>query len=126
MVGAYTALAEALVPVTIGLGEVQLPPEPPAIEGALNRALTTHPRAEIHTFVARRAIEDWDFEKAEAAARRAVEANPNNAQGWLVRGYVLQTKRQRDEARAAYEKCIEVGGTTSSARECRVALRAVR
>jgi tetratricopeptide (TPR) repeat protein len=97
MVGAYTALAEVLVPTTIGLGEAPLPPEPPAIEGALNRALATHPRAEIHTFVARRAIEDWDFEKAEAAARRAVEANPNYARGQHWYGLLLaRTGRQSE------------------------------
>jgi tetratricopeptide (TPR) repeat protein len=97
MVGAYTALAEALVPASIGLGEAPLPPEPPAIEGALNRALAAHPRAEIHTFVARRAIEDWDFAKAEAAARRAVEANPNYARGQHWYGLLLaRTGRQSE------------------------------
>ncbi|MBI2894283.1 MAG: response regulator [Deltaproteobacteria bacterium] len=56
-------------------------------------------------------------------ATRATEANPQNAQGWLVRGWVLKMKRQRDDARASLQRCIEVGGTSASARECRVAMR---
>ncbi len=63
------------------------------------------------------------MDDALTMATRATEANQANAQGWLVRGFVLQTKRRRDEARAAYQKCVEVGGTSASARECRVAMR---
>jgi Flp pilus assembly protein TadD len=65
------------------------------------------------------------LDDALTMATRATEANENNAQAWLVRGFVLQTKRRRDEARAAYQKCIEVGGTSPSVRECRIALRGV-
>jgi Flp pilus assembly protein TadD len=63
------------------------------------------------------------MEDALQMSTRATETNPGNAQGWLVRGYVLQTRHNRDEARAAYQHCIEVGGNSSSAHECHVAIR---
>ena len=48
------------------------------------------------------------FEKAEAAARAALELNENMAAGWLLLGQALESQSRRLLAAQAYEKAGEL------------------
>ena len=54
---------------------------------------------------------------AERLAQRAVTANPSNGQAWFVLAVVRGALRNRDGAREARQRCIELGGRWAG--ECR-------
>jgi TolB-like protein/Tfp pilus assembly protein PilF len=97
---AYGALAEALAPPPpLSVDPTPDVPPPPAVENVMRRVITAHGRApEVQTFVVRRAMQDWDFEAAEAAAKRAIEANPNYAAAHHSYGMLLARTGRYEEA----------------------------
>jgi hypothetical protein len=58
-------------------------------------------------------------ESAMGYAQRAVEANPDNGQAWLVIGYIHQLSGDRAASKEAYRKCAACSGPGMYVRECR-------
>ncbi len=97
-VGAYSALAEAMVPATIGTDEGPPAPEYPRVTEAIDRAMSRHGRAEFHLLELDRAARSWDFARAEAQATRAIHANPNYSRAYHHRGMILARTGRYAEA----------------------------
>lgn len=51
------------------------------------------------------------FDEASALLEKAIAANPNDAQLWRVKGYLLEYHEKLDEALEAYKKAVEVDNT---------------
>jgi lipoprotein NlpI len=60
---------------------------------------------------ARAALKAGDIDAAQAAARKAVEADPKNAHAFLARGDVYAAQRQHAEAIRDYDKALELDKT---------------
>lgn len=57
--------------------------------------------------------------EALALALQSVALNPDNAMGWMAKGYILQLDDKPDEAKDAYRKCAECSGPSEYTLECR-------
>lgn len=57
-----------------------------------------------------------DFAAAAAACRRATERIPRHAEAWFWLGLALEQQGERDEARAAYQKVVELAPSRLKAR----------
>jgi hypothetical protein len=62
-------------------------------------------------------------DEALELAQRAVRANHDNGQAWLVIGYIYQITGKRMESREAYKKCSECSGPRRFIVECRRLIR---
>jgi lipoprotein NlpI len=71
------------------------------------------PAADADEFIkqAREALKSGDVVAAQAAAQKAVEADPKNAHAFLTRGDVYVARRQHAEAIKDYEKALELDKT---------------
>ena len=58
-------------------------------------------------------------DEALSLAQRAVQANHENGQAWLIIGYIYQITGKRAESREAYKKCSECPGPKRYTIECR-------
>jgi adenylate cyclase len=96
---AFTGMAEALVPLEADAQEM-VPPSPPALDRVIERAMEKLPESAPFrtTVVMRRALDEGDFTRAEEAARRAVEQNPNQPQAQRWYGLLLGRMERYDEA----------------------------
>lgn len=96
---AYSAMVESVLPVSVSVGGPPAPPPNPKVEEALRRAQVIHVRVpEIEVLGAHRAMEQFDFTRAEEAARRAIEANPNYAPAHHWYGMLLGRTGRGEEA----------------------------
>lgn len=99
LVIAWSALAETMAPPHVDFVERPAGPENPELEVTLRKAMESHARAPgVQTLVFRRAFKEWDFEKAEAAAKRAIAEHPNNAHGHRGYGAILARSGRYEEA----------------------------
>jgi tetratricopeptide (TPR) repeat protein len=63
-----------------------------------------------------------DFEPAEAAIDVAITMAPRSATAWYWKGKIVFARGDRDGARAAFEKSLEIRATGSTADEIRLIL----
>ncbi|MBW2278309.1 MAG: hypothetical protein JRF63_12510, partial [Deltaproteobacteria bacterium] len=62
-------------------------------------------------------------DEALSLAQRAVRANHENGQAWLIIGYIFQITGKRANSREAYKKCSECPGPKRYTIECRRLIR---
>jgi len=58
-------------------------------------------------------------DRAVELARQAVQANPDDADGWLMLGAAYQASGDRSAAREAYRSCV-AQAHTANVNDCRV------
>jgi DNA-binding response OmpR family regulator len=58
-------------------------------------------------------------EEAFGLAKKAIALNPDNAMGWLAKGYIHQLNNEKNEAKEAYRRCAECSGPGEYRLECR-------
>jgi TolB-like protein len=104
---AFSGLADALMILPIS-GDVAPKEAFPAAKVAIAKALELEPDfAEVHTSDATTKFWfDWDFEGAEAAARRAITLNENYPLAHLYLAHVLSNVGRHDEALAAIHQAL--------------------
>ncbi len=104
---AYSGLADALMILPIS-GDVSPQEAFPPAKAAIARALQLEPdSAEAHTSDATTKFWfDWDFEGAEAAARRAITLNENYSLAHLYLAHVLSNVGRHDEALSAIQQAL--------------------
>jgi cytochrome c-type biogenesis protein CcmH/NrfG len=68
---------------------------------------------------ANRALRTGDKGKALELARQAVQANPGDADGWLMLGAAYQASGNSSAARDAYRTCVAQAHTVNVS-DCRV------
>jgi Flp pilus assembly protein TadD len=95
--------------LAIGHGVAAEPAVPPAAEAP--DAATAEPEGpSIDALVARAQLcatkQDWT--QAEEVFRAALDKDPERADAWRGLGYVLRKQGHADDARAAYEKALEL------------------
>ena len=94
---AITGMAEALMPMATG--EAPEVPRPPALDSVIRAAMERIPQAaQRTTIVLRRALDAGDFPRAEEAARRALQENPNQPQTHRWYAMLLGRMGRHDEA----------------------------
>jgi tetratricopeptide (TPR) repeat protein len=89
---------------------------PRAIEER-NRAVNANPDdGTLHLELGITLGKSGDFAGAEDACRRATELIPRHAEAWFWLGLALEQQGKRDEARAAYQKVVDLAPSRLKAR----------
>jgi TolB-like protein/Flp pilus assembly protein TadD len=96
-VPAYAAIAETMVPPSMGLSDVPNPPENPAFVHKRIWIEQRGKRPEFRTIEMDSAAHAGDFERAERAAREAIDANPNYARAHQRYGMILARTGRHEE-----------------------------
>jgi tetratricopeptide (TPR) repeat protein len=60
-------------------------------------------------------VNNKDYDKAFSTIDEAIAANPTNAQYYVIKGILFEQKENREEAKAAYKKALEIDQYNSSA-----------
>jgi tetratricopeptide (TPR) repeat protein len=100
-------------------------PPPPSAEASPTPAeaplASAAPSAKDLVAEAQTLLNRQSFGHAADVARRATQADPTNAEAWLMLGGAYEALGSKEKARSAYRKCAEQA-KGSGARECRALL----
>jgi tetratricopeptide (TPR) repeat protein len=93
----------------------------PAASSAEAASAPAAPSAKDLITQAQTLLNRQSFGHAAEVARRATQADPTNAEGWLMLGGAYEALGSKEKARSAYRKCADQA-KGSGARECRALL----